>query len=66
MVASSPFVLDLFHYLDAILFLPLNCLVSLGFIFVLVLHFWSFYIIFLYFLNYFEKDNINTRLDKKN
>jgi hypothetical protein len=66
MVASSPFVLDLFHYLDAILFLPLNCLVSLGFIFVLVLHFGLFILFFYIFLNYFEKDNINTRLDKKN
>jgi len=66
MVASSPFVLDLFHYLDAILFLPLNCLVSLGFIFVLVLHFGFFILFFYIFLNYFEKDNINTRLDKKN
>jgi hypothetical protein len=49
MVASSPFVLDLFHYLDAILFLPLNCLVSLGFIFVLVLHFGLFILFFYIF-----------------
>jgi hypothetical protein len=48
MLASSPFVLDLYHYLYAILFFPLNCFVP-SFIYFMLWFFCT--IFFIYILN---------------